>query len=86
MACRFSLLGSRLAEDRIVLDNVSWQFRLSLFVLGHFFLLSVDLGLSIKWAMVVKFFGLTLLFSIHFLLDFSRMLCGCVLSPTSSKY
>ena len=45
------------AENRIVLSNVSRLFELSLFVLSHFFLLSVGLGLSIKLAGVVKFFG-----------------------------
>ena len=49
------------AENRIVLDNVSRLFGLSLFVLGHFFLLGMGLGLSIKWAGVVKFFNPTLL-------------------------
>ena len=62
MAGRSSLLGSRLVEDRIVLGDVSGPFGLSLFVLGHFFLLCVGLGLSIKWAGVVKFFDPTLLF------------------------
>ena len=41
------------AENRIVLGNVSRLFGLALFVLGHFFLLGVGLGLSIKWAGVV---------------------------------
>ena len=60
MACRSSLLGSRLAENRVVLGDVSWQFGLSLFVLGHFFLLGVGPGLSIKWAGVAKFFDPTM--------------------------
>ena len=47
------------AENRIVLGNSSRLFGLSLFVLGHFFLLGVGLELSIKWAGVVKFFGPT---------------------------
>ena len=47
------------AENRIVLGNVSRLFGLSLFVLDHFSLLGVGLGLSIKWAGVVKFFGPT---------------------------
>ena len=55
------------AENRIVLGNVSRLFGLALFVLGHFFLLGVGLGLSIKWAEVVKFFGPTLFF---FILNF----------------
>ena len=56
MADRSSLLGSGLAEDRIVLGDVSGPFGPSLFVLGHFFLLGVGLGLSMRWAGVVKFF------------------------------
>ena len=60
MACCSSLLGSGLAENRIVLDNVSRQFGLSSFVLRHFFLLGVGLGLSVKWAGVVKFFDPTI--------------------------
>ena len=60
MACLSSLLGSRLAENRIVLGDVSRQFRLSSFVLGHFFLLSVGFGLSVKWAGVAKFFDPTI--------------------------
>ena len=56
----FSLLGIWDAEGRIVLGNVSRPFRLSLSVLGYFFLLGVGLGLSIKWAGVVKFFDPTL--------------------------
>ena len=59
MACHSSLLGSRLAEDRVVLSDVSWQFELFSFVLGHFFLLGVGLGLSIRWAGVTKFFDPT---------------------------
>ena len=45
MACLSSLLGSRLAENRIVLGDVSRQFRLSSFVLEHFFLSTWALGL-----------------------------------------
>ena len=56
MACRSSFLWSRLAEDRIVLGDVSWQFGLSLFIFGHFFLLGVGLELCIKWAGVAEFF------------------------------
>ena len=47
-------------ENRIILDNVSRLFGLSLFVLGHSSLLGVGLGLSIKRVGVVKFFGPTL--------------------------
>ena len=60
VACRFFLLWSRFAENRIVLGNVSWQFGPSSFVLGHFFLLDVGLELDMKWAGVVKFFGPTI--------------------------
>ena len=56
MACRSSFLWSWLAEDRIVLDDVSWEFGPSLFTLGHFFFLGMGLGLSIKWAGVIEFF------------------------------
>ena len=59
-ACRFFLPWSRFAEDRIVLGNVSWQFGHSSFILGHFFLLGVGLGLDMKWAGVTKFFGPTI--------------------------
>ena len=65
MTCRSSLLGSWLAEDRVVLGNVSWQFGLSPFIFGHFFLLGIGLGLSIKWAGVVKFLDPTLVYAYH---------------------
>ena len=48
------------AKSRIVLGNVSRLFGLSSFVLSHFSLLGVGIGLSIKWAEVVKFFGPTI--------------------------
>ena len=60
MAGRSSLLGSRLAEDKIVLDYISGPLGLSLFVLGHFFLLGVGLGLNMRWAGVVKIFDPTI--------------------------
>ena len=56
VVCRFLLPWSRFAENRIVLSNVFWQFGPSSFVLGHFFFLSVGLGLDMKWG-VAKFFG-----------------------------
>ena len=59
----FFPLGIWDAESRIVLGNVSRLFGLSLFILGNFSLLGVGLGLSIKWAGVVKFFGPTILMS-----------------------
>ena len=55
-----SLLGSGLVEDMIVLGDVSGPFGPSLFVLGHFFLLGVGLGPSMRWAGVVKFFDPTI--------------------------
>ena len=57
MACRLSLLRSWLVEDRIVLGNVSWHFGLLSTILRHFLLISAGLGLGVKWAGVVKFFG-----------------------------
>ena len=59
VACRFLLSWSRSVENRIVLVNVSWQFGPSSFVLGHFFLFDVGLGLNMKRAGVTKFFGPT---------------------------
>ena len=59
IACRSSLLGSGLAKNRIVISDVSRPFGLSSFILEHFFLHGVGLGLSIKWAGVVKFFNPT---------------------------
>ena len=60
MACHSSFLWSRLAEDGIVLGDVSWQFELSLFILECFFLFSIGLGLCIKWAEVTEFFDPTI--------------------------
>ena len=51
---RFPLLQSQFAEDRVVLGNTSWQSGLSLFVLGHFFLLGIGHGFDMKWAGVAK--------------------------------
>ena len=59
MACRSSFLWSRLAKGRIVLGDVSWQFGLSLFIIGRFFLLGMGLGLYIKWVGVAEFFDPT---------------------------
>ena len=47
------------AEDRIVLGSISWQSGFPLFVLEHFFLLGMGLGLDIKWAGVPRSFGPT---------------------------
>ena len=60
MAGRSSLLGYGLAEDRIVLNKVFGPLGLSLFVLGHFFLLGMGLGLNMRWAGVVKIFDPTI--------------------------
>ena len=65
VACRFLIPWSRFTENRIVLSNVYWQFGPSSFVLGHFFLFDVSLGLNMKWAGVTRFFGPTaIVFSI----------------------
>ena len=56
-ACRSSFSRFRLAEDKIVLNDIFWQLGPSLFVLRHFFLLGMDLGLDMKWTGVAKFFG-----------------------------
>ena len=55
----FFPLGIWDAENRVVHGNVSRLFGLSLFVFGHFSLLGMGLGLSMKWTEVVKFFGPT---------------------------
>ena len=58
-ACRSSFLQFWLAEDRIVLGDVSWQLGLSLFILGYFFLLGMGLGSCIKWVRAAEFFDPT---------------------------
>ena len=63
MAGRSSLLGSGLAEDRVVLGDVSGSLGPSLFVLGHFFLLGVGLGFNMRWAGVVKILDPTIALS-----------------------
>ena len=60
VACRFLPPWSWFAENRIAFDNVSWQFGPSSFVLGHFFLLGIGLGLDMKWVGVTRFFGSTI--------------------------
>ena len=62
VVCRFLLLWSSFAENGIVLSNISCQFGPSLFVLRHFFLLGVGLGLDMKWPGVAKFFGPTMVY------------------------
>ena len=48
VACRFPFSWSQFAEDRIVLDNISWQSGLSMLILRHFFLLGMGHGLDMK--------------------------------------
>ena len=50
VAWRFPLLWSWSAEDKVVLGSISWQSGFTLFVLGHFFFLSMGHGPDIKWA------------------------------------
>ena len=54
---RFPLPWFWSAEDRVILGSIFWQSGFPLFVLGHFFLLSMGLGLDMKWAGVPKPFG-----------------------------
>ena len=56
---RFPLPWFWSAEDRIVLGSISLQSGFPLFVVGHFFLLDMGLGLDMKWARVPIFFGPT---------------------------
>ena len=65
-----SLLGSGLSKDRIVLGDVSGPLGLSLFVIGHYFLLGVGLGLSMRWTGVVKFFDPTIYIYIYIYVNF----------------
>ena len=57
---RLSLLWFWSAEDKVVLDSIFWQSGFLLFVLGHFLLLGMGLGLDMKWAGVLRSFGLTI--------------------------
>ena len=54
VAWRFPLPWFWFVEDRVVLGSISWQSGFPLFVLKHFFLLGVGLGLDMKWAGVPK--------------------------------
>ena len=56
---RFPLPWFWSAKDRVVLDSISWQSGFPLFVIGHFFLLGMGLGLDMKWARVPRSFGPT---------------------------
>ena len=57
---RFPLLWFWSIEDKVVLGSISWQSGFPLFVLGHFFLLGIGLGLDMKWARVLRSFGPTI--------------------------
>ena len=65
-ACYPSFLRFRLAEDGIVLGDVSWQLGLSLFILG------MGLGPCMKWDKAAEFFGPTSLFSFSFMPFYSQ--------------
>ena len=56
----FSLPWFWPAEDRVVLGSTIWWSGFPSFVLGHFFLLGMGLGLDIKWARVPRSFGPTI--------------------------
>ena len=60
VAWRFPLPWFWSVEDRVVLGSISWQSGFPLFLLEHFFLLGVGLGLNMKWAGVPKSFGPTI--------------------------
>ena len=66
--CRFLLPWPWLAEDRIVLGDVSRQLGPSLFILERFFFLGVGLVLDMRWAGVAKSFGPTLTYNIYFVM------------------
>ena len=95
VVCRFLLPWSRFSENRIVLGNVSWWFGPSSFVLEHFFLLGMGLGLDMKWAGVAKFFGPTIALqnpTVRLLRRGGEFWClrayvesGRVLSPVSAR-
>ena len=56
---RLPLLWFWSTEDRVIIGNISWQSGFP-FILGHFFLLGMRLGLDMKWAGVPRSFGPTL--------------------------
>ena len=60
----FPFSWSWFVEDRVVFGSMSWQSRLSMLVLGHFFFLGVGLGLDMRWAGVAKSFNPTIAFKI----------------------
>ena len=49
-AWRFPFRCFCFAEDRVILNSISWQSGLLLFVLEHFFIFGMGLGLDMKWA------------------------------------
>ena len=51
---RLPLLWFWSAEDKVVLGSIFWQSGFTSFVLGHFFLLGVGLGLDMEWAEVSR--------------------------------
>ena len=59
-AWHFPLPWFWFAEDRVVLGSISGQSGFPLFILGHFFLLDVGLGLDMKWVGFPKSFGPTI--------------------------
>ena len=59
-AWRFPFSWSQFAKDRVVLGSISWQFGISMLVLGHFFLLGMGHGLDMKWAGVANSFDPTI--------------------------
>ena len=61
VAWRFPLPWFWSVEDGVILGSISWQSRFPLFVLKHFFLLGMGLGLDMKWAGVPRSFGPTLI-------------------------
>ena len=71
--CRFILPWLRFVKDRIVLGNVSWQFGPSSFVLGHFFLLDMGLGLHMKWAGLPNSLTLQILLMSHLASKFRKV-------------
>ena len=76
-----------MAKDRIVLDDAAWQFGLSSFILGLFFLLGMGLGLSIRWAGVTKFFDLTIIIIIIIIIIiyFKKKIGDQAIAPPSPK-
>ena len=64
-AWRFPLPWFWSAEDRVVLDSISWQSGFPSFVLRHFFLLGVDLGLDMRWTGIPRSFGPTIYIYIY---------------------